>query len=355
MERRIEQIRKRLKTEGIDALLVDHPANRLYLTGFTGSAGSVFLTQDEAFLITDFRYIEQATAQAPLYEIVRTPGSIAKTLGELLEGRSISKIAFDQAHTTVKAHRQLQEELGSYAWIGVEGWVEELRAVKDEKEIETMERAVDLADRAFSYIIERLKGRTEIEVAFDLEMYMRREGAQAIAFSTIIASGENGSLPHARPSSRRISEGDMVTLDFGAVVDGYCSDMTRTVVIGKPTAKQEEIYNLVLTAQIAGVDAVRPGVTGKEVDEIVRRIIDDAGYGEAFGHGLGHGVGLEVHESPPSLSKRGETPLVPGMVTSVEPGVYLPNWGGVRIEDLVVVTDTGRRVLTKSPKELISV
>lgn len=352
MNERIERVRARLSAEGIDALLIEHAPNRRYLSGFTGSAGALLITLADAYFLTDFRYVEQAAKEAPDYRVVQTEGGF-KTLKETVASAKVKRVAFDAAHTTVKQHRALVEAIEGVEWTPIEGWVEAWRAVKDDRELARMSEAAALADRAFLYIIERLEGRSEREVAFDLETFMRKEGAERPAFRSIVASGENGALPHANPTDRVIGRGDMVTLDFGAVVDGYCSDLTRTVVIKEASERQKEIYDLVLRAQEAGVAAVRPGRTGAEVDAIARGVIEEAGHGEHFGHGLGHGVGLEVHENPPVLAKRGQTPLAPGMVTSVEPGVYIPGWGGVRIEDLVVVTAEGCRVLSHAHKEMI--
>jgi Xaa-Pro aminopeptidase len=354
MTTRARRLQSLMAQHEVDAFVSSSATNRRYLTGFTGSAGTVVIGREAAFLLVDFRYVEQAKAQAPGFEIVHYD-DLYKRLGEVLSKLKAQRVAFEAQHVTVAAKNKMEEKLPGVSWVPVESWVENLRAVKEPAELAAMEAAVALADRAFEYIIPRLKGRTEKEVAFDLEFFMRKEGASKLAFDIIVASGENGALPHARPTDRVISTGDLVTLDFGCVVDGYCSDMTRTVAVGKSDGRQREIYQLVLEAQQTGVKAVQPGKAGKEVDAAAREVIAGAGYGEQFGHGLGHGVGLEVHERPPVLSKLGEELLQEGMVTSVEPGIYIPGWGGVRIEDLVVVTSQGCRVLTQSPKELIHV
>lgn len=354
MSTRVERLQRLMSEHDVDAFISSSAANRRYLTGFTGSAGTVVVGREEAFLLVDFRYVEQAKAQAPGFAVVHYE-ELFKSLGEVLTKLKAERVAFESAHVTVAAKTKLEEKVPGVAWTPVESWVEKLRAVKEPAELAAMEAAVALADRAFEYIAPRLKGRTEKEVAFDLEFFMRKEGASKLAFDVIVASGVNGALPHARPTDRVITPGDLVTLDFGCVVDGYCSDITRTVAVGKSDERQKEVYQLVLKAQQTGVNAVRPGRSGKEVDASARQVIADAGYGEQFGHGLGHGVGLEVHERPPVLSKVGEELLEEGMVTSVEPGIYIPGWGGVRIEDLVVVTAGGCRVLTQSPKELIHV
>jgi len=349
---RIERLRSRFPAAGIDALVVTSSANRRYLTGFTGSAGTVVITPDQALLLVDFRYVEQASRQAPAFRVVRYD-EVFQALGEQLGALGVRRVGFEAEHVTVAQMAKLREA-APVEWVATERLVEDVRAIKDAEELALIEEAVALADRCFEHILPQLKpGVTEREVAWRMEVFMREQGAEGLAFPTIVASGPNGAMPHARPTDRPLSAGEFVTLDFGCVWKGYCSDMTRTVFLGEPTPRHRELYDLVLRAQETGVSAVRPGRTGREVDAAARQVIADAGYGEAFGHGLGHGVGLEVHEEVPRLSTRSQTVLAPGMVTSVEPGVYLPGWGGIRIEDLVVVTEDGCRVLTKSPKQLL--
>lgn len=354
MTERIGRLREVLEKEAVDALFLDSPHNRRYLTGFTGSSGVVVVCGDAVYLITDFRYYDQVEREAPHVELVRAKNLLDSLVSLIEERKELQKIAFEADRLSVKTFRALEERLPGRTLVASSGWVDTLRAVKEPQEIAAIERAVEIADRAFEYILGRIKGRSEREIAFDLEFFMRREGAERLSFPPIVASGPNGALPHAVPSDRVVGEGDLVTLDFGCVAGGYCSDMTRTVAVGRADAKQREIYELVRKAQVAGVEAVRAGRTGKEVDAVARGIIEEAGYGERFGHGLGHGVGLEIHEAP-RLAPTGEAALEPGMVTSVEPGVYVSGWGGVRIEDLVVVGEEGCRVLTRSPKDLIEV
>lgn len=349
---RCAKARACLAREGADALLVTSRINRWYLSGFSGSAGWLLLTGQDAYALVDFRYSQQVREQAPGFTPVEGD-DLMEALEGLVKRLGLRRIAFEAAHSTVKDQARREELMPGVEWVPTTGVVEEIRAVKEPGELARIERAVALADEAFTYILDRLVGRTEREVALDLELFLRRAGASQAAFPFIVASGPNGAMPHAVPTERVIQRGDLVTLDFGAVVDGYCSDITRTVGVGPLTPKQREIYALVLEAQQAGIAAVRPGRLGKEVDADARRVIEAAGYGENFGHGLGHGLGMEVHEDPPRLSRRGQARLVPNMVTSVEPGVYIPGWGGVRIEDLVVVTEEGCRVLTRAPKELL--
>ncbi|MBO8142645.1 MAG: aminopeptidase P family protein [Firmicutes bacterium] len=352
MQARVDKLRAALKEAGLEGLLVTSPGNRRYLSGFTGSAGALLITAGEALLFTDFRYVEQAGRQAPAFTVVQYDDLYA-ALGERLRTVGTGPVAFEAEHVTVAQMDKLREAAG-VRWEPVRGIVEKLRAVKEPEELELIQKAIDIADRCFDHVVSHLRpGVTEREVAWWIEAFMREHGAESLAFPPIVASGPNGAMPHARPSERPLAAGEFVTLDFGCVWQGYCSDMTRTVFLGNPAQRDRELYELVLTAQQAGISAVRPGRTGREVDAEARRVIAEAGYGDAFGHGLGHGIGLEVHEEIPRLSARSETVLEPGMVTSVEPGVYLPGFGGVRIEDLVTVTEDGCRVLTKSPKELL--
>lgn len=353
---RLARLRAALQTQGLAGLLVTGATNRRYVTGFTGTAGAALITAERAWLFVDFRYTEQAGQQAPDFTVVQY-GDFHQTLQETAAGAlKAGPIGVESVHLTMQQWQELGEKLPDGVWRPVTGVVEALRAVKEPVELRRLQRAIDLADETFAHLVHWLRpGLTEKEVAFELEWTLKRAGAEALAFPSIVASGPRSSLPHAVPTDRRIERGDLLTLDFGAVWEGYHSDITRTVCVGPPAAKQREVYDLVLRAQQAGIAAVRPGPTGKEVDAVARAVIEQAGYGERFGHNLGHGVGLDVHEDPPRLSQKSEAALQPDMVTSVEPGVYIPGWGGIRIEDLVLVTEDGRRVLTRSPKDLIAV
>ncbi len=354
MEARRARARSAMVEAGVEALLVTDPLNRRYLTGLSGTAGSALLTADRQILLTDFRYVEQAKQEAPDWELVQYEDFYPE-LGKLLGQLQVGRVGFESHKVTVKQHQDLQAKTGARVeWVPLEGLVERLRAIKSAEELALLRQAVAIADAAFTHIVGFLRpGVTEREVAVELEFFMRRQGAEGLAFPSIIGSGPNGALPHARPSQRPLAIGDLVVLDFGAVWQGYHSDITRTVAIGRVDEEQRAIYELVRQAQAVGVAAVQPGREGREVDAEARRVIQEAGYGDYFGHGLGHGVGLEVHEDPPRLSRLSESRLEPGMVTSVEPGIYLPGRFGVRIEDLVVVTADGPQVLTQSSKELI--
>lgn len=351
--KRVQTLRKRLAEERIDALLVTDAIDRRYITGFTGTAGFALISGNAAHLITDFRYMTQAKAQAPHFELIQHGDSVWQTIADACADLGIDTLAFDEQHLTVAEHRALAEHAKNVTLLPSSGVVATLRQVKDDDELDILSKAAKIADQAFSHILTFIKsGLTEREVALELEMTMRRLGAASSSFETIVASGFRSALPHGVASDKRIEEGDLVTLDFGAVYKGYCSDLTRTVMIGEPNKKQREIYDIVLTAQKRVIEGLKPGMTGRDADAIARDYISERGYGDYFGHGTGHGLGLDVHESP-RLSRTSETELKPGMVVTVEPGIYLPQFGGVRIEDDVVITEEGCRRLTHSSKELM--
>ena len=349
---RIAKARALLSDRGVDALLIHSAPNRTYLTGFTGSAGIAVVTELEALLLVDFRYVEQAAAEAPGFEVIKADRQFIDTLAEVVRGRGLRRLGFESETVTVKQHREYADRLAPAELVPLEG-VDRLRWVKDADELARIERAVAIADAAFAHVQPLLRpGAVERDIAVELEFFMRRSGAEKEAFETIVASGPRSALPHGRASDRVLERGDFVTLDFGAQYRGYVSDCTRTIVLGEASPKHHEVYATVLASQQAALSGIRPGMTGKVADGIARTIIAEAGYGEAFGHSLGHGVGLLVHEGP-TLSPREEGILEPGHVVTVEPGIYLPGWGGVRIEDLVVITEGGCRSFTRSPNELL--
>ncbi|MBO8169002.1 MAG: aminopeptidase P family protein [Thermoanaerobacteraceae bacterium] len=352
MQQRIEQVQRKLQDTGLDGILVTTPENRRYLSGFTGTSGFVLITREEGYLITDFRYVEQAREQAPYLEIVQHGQDFYGDLAKLLQELEVRTLAFEEEHVTYRQYRKLRDKL-DVALEPVREWIEQLRLVKSEAEIARLKKAVKIADEGFSHIVGYIAvGKTELDISLELEFYMRKQGASGAAFDIIIASGPRGALPHGVASDKTIQKGELVVMDFGAVYAGYHSDITRTVNIGRLGEKQREIYDIVLEAQQAAIEAVKPGVTGAEVDQVARDIIKDKGYGDNFGHGLGHGVGLAIHEGP-RLAPGADTVLKPGMVVTVEPGIYIPGWGGVRIEDIVLVTGDGCEVLTASTKELL--
>lgn len=354
MNNRLKCLARRLQAEDLPAIFVTDAANRRYLTGFTGSAGMLLVDTEGAWLLTDSRYTQQAEAEAPDCCIVPSSEDPYETLTDTLKERGISRVGFEAHQVTFDAHRRMSEKVACVEWIPTTQMVEQLRLIKDEEELVVMGRAADIADRALEEILPAVApGRAEEDVALDLEFCMRRMGAEGLSFPLIVASGARSSLPHGRASEKIVEKGDFITFDYGARYRGYCSDATRTVAVGSADEEQRRVYDTVLRAQEAAVAHVRPGRTGREVDSVARDIIEEAGYGQYFGHGLGHGVGLAVHEGPSLSQRRGNVELEPGMVVTVEPGIYIPGWGGVRIEDLVVVTDSGCDILTSVGKELV--
>jgi Xaa-Pro aminopeptidase len=341
-----------LSERGLDALLVGHPVNLRYLTGFTGSNGLAVLAPDRRVFLTDFRYVSQAAEEVPDFERVRCEQELVKDLEDQLPPGEL-RLGFDDEHTSVKGLEHLRDALPERVkLVPAGGLVEDLRLVKDAGEVARIRAALELAERALEATLARgLVGRTEHEVAVDLEHEMRRLGATAPSFPSIIASGAHGALPHAQPRDVAIAAGVLVTIDMGAQLDGYCSDRTRTLATGEVSDDEREVYELVLRAEEAGVAAVAAGRGGKEVDAVARELIEEAGYGEHFGHGLGHGVGMEIHEAP-RLARTSTATLGAGNVVTVEPGVYLPDRFGVRIEDMVLVTEEGAEVLAPFDKSL---
>jgi Xaa-Pro aminopeptidase len=353
VQTKLQEIRDWMKKEGVDGLLITNGYNRRYISGFTGSSGCCLLTEDTADLITDFRYIEQATRQAPGFKIVKHQADMLETAIERAKGYGIKHLGFEKNHITYALYQRLVEFADSIELVPAAGAVEASRLIKTAEEVQIIKEAAAIADKAFSHILNYIKpGVTELAVANELEFYMRSLGATRTSFDTIVASGVRSALPHGVASDKVIETGEMVTLDFGAYYKGYCSDITRTIAVGEPGEKMREIYDVVLRAQLNGVQHIKAGMTGREADALTRDIIADAGYGSNYGHSTGHGIGLEVHEGP-TLSVRGEQKLVSGMIVTVEPGVYLDGIGGVRIEDDVRITEEGCEILTSSPKELL--
>lgn len=354
MKARLQRLVELLPEAGVDLLLVTNLINVRYLTGYTGSNGLALIGPHNLTFITDFRYVEQAAEEVdPSFEPVQAPQDLFEAIAEAL-GPAELRLGFEDAHVSVRGLGRLHELLPDRAQLVPAGnLVEGLRAVKEPEEIERIRAATMLADGAFERVIgDGLVGRTEREVSIALEQELRIRGAQRPSFETIVAGAGQGALPHAKPGDREITAGELVVIDWGAELDGYCSDCTRTVAAGEPGEEARSIYKLVLVAQKKGVQEVRAGADCREVDRLARELIDAGGYGEYFGHGLGHGVGLEVHEGP-RLSQRAEGELRSGNVVTVEPGIYLPGRFGVRIEDLVVVAENGCEILTSVQKELI--
>jgi Xaa-Pro aminopeptidase len=352
---RADRVAARLAERELDLLLVTDPVDLRYLTGFTGSNGLAVVGPEVRRFVTDFRYVEQAAEQVPDFDREQAPQEFLTALADgWPEGPQ--RLGFDDDHTTVSRHCRLREVLPDQIELSpATGIVAAERLVKEPGEVERIRAAAALVDEVYGWVREHgLVGRTERDVAVALEHRMRELGAEGPSFPSIVASAERGALPHAAPADVPIAAGTLVTLDLGAKLDGYCSDCTRTWATGELPDDLAAAYELVLRAQRAALAAVRPGVQGRDVDAVARDIIAAAGHGEHFGHGLGHGVGLDVHE-PPRLARSAESELASGNVVTVEPGVYLPRRGGVRIEDLVVVTESGHEVLSGTPKDLIVV
>jgi Xaa-Pro aminopeptidase len=325
-------------------------ANLRYVTGFTGTSGLAVVGPQTLLFCTDFRYVERAKSEVPdVFERIQAERQLLPSVAEQLSGR----VGYDDANTSVRNLRKLEELAPDGAeLVAAEGLVEELRRSKDPDELAAIAEAARLTDEVYGWLLENgLGGRSEREVALASERRLRELGAEGPSFPTIVAAGENGALPHAEAGDREIGRGELVVIDMGAIVDGYCSDCTRTFATGELDEQAREVYELVLEAQRAGLAAVRAGAGGKEVDAVARDMIAAAGHGDEFGHGLGHGVGIEVHESP-RLGKTSDDELVAGDVVTVEPGVYVPGRFGVRIEDLVSVENDGCRNLSGRPKEL---
>ena len=350
---RTKRLMSMLQARGLDAALIHRPENVRYLTGFTGE-GSVFVCGDDVTVITDFRYVEQLSRQAPKAKLAQTMAGHreADCVLELTEVNKVRQMAVETDYISHDDFMALQEKLRFVRLLSENGMVEELRLVKDADEIESIRRSAAIASQAFANILDRLHvGMTEREAQIMLDYEMLALGSESNAFDTIAAAGVNGSLPHAIPSEHVIQMGEMLTLDFGAKVNGYCSDMTRTVAFGKLSPQLKEIYDLVYDAHMASLEAVRPGVTCGYLDKIARDMID-ARFPGAFGHSLGHGVGLFIHEQP-RVASGCETVLVPGHVITIEPGVYIPGVGGCRIEDMAILTSEGYIDPVTAPKQLI--
>lgn len=349
---RVEKLRKKMQEENLDSFLITSPYNLRYLTNFTGTTGLAVITLEKAFFITDFRYTEQAAAQAQGFEIIKNVGPIFEEVADLVQKEGLRELGFEETTVSFLEYSVLEEIIDAQL-IPISGMIEELREIKDEEEIAIIEKACSIADLAYDHILKMIQpGMTEIEVANQLDFYMRSLGASGVSFETIVASGLRSAMPHGVASEKIIEQGDLITIDFGCYYEGYVSDMTRTFAIGDPGEQLKEIYQIVLEAQLAVLEVAKSGVTGKQLDAVARDYITKHGYGEAFGHSTGHGIGLEIHEGP-NVSVRAEKQFVPGNIITDEPGIYLPGIGGVRIEDDLLITSDGNRVLTHSPKELI--
>ena len=347
---RLDRLRKTLTDHQLDAILVSQPENRRYLSGFSGSAGWLIVLAERAILATDFRYYEQTRKEAPDFELAKIRTNFPDLLPDLLSDTAVRRLGFEAQHVSMADLHDLASVSDGVEWVPLRDTVETLRSVKDEEEIEALRRSVALTDAAFAHFLDLLRpGMTEREAAWEIEAYMRIHGASRVAFDLIVAAGPNSARPHARPSDHVIEAGEPIVVDIGCVVDGYCSDMTRTLCMGQPAPKYLEVWEIVRQTQEHAAATIRAGMSGVEADALARDLIAQAGYAKNFGHGLGHGVGLAVHEGP-RASRTSQDSLLAGMALTVEPGIYLPGEFGVRIEDMVVVRDGGAEILTQTPK-----
>ena len=350
---RLKKLQSALSLRELDAILITDKINMGYATGFTGSGGYALVTANEAILITDSRYTLRARQECPHFSVVIASGSggYSESLGEMLADRShVKSVGVEANSVTLALFGQFQADLPSTIILTpTNNIIEDLRMIKDADEIARIRRAIVVAEESFESIKEKIRpGIAERDVAIELDFAMRRRGASAPAFETIVASGPQGARPHHQPNERLLAAGDLVTIDWGASVNGYNSDLTRTVAVGgvEFTDKQRQVHAIVLEAQQRAIRAIRPGKTGREIDGVARGYITEQGYGEAFGHGLGHALGRQVHDGPGFSMRAADHVLRPGMVITVEPGIYLEDWGGVRIEEDIVVTENGCEVLT---------
>ncbi|NLC43971.1 MAG: aminopeptidase P family protein [Clostridiales bacterium] len=355
MKHSIIKLESLLNKHEIDSAIITKKSNIRYFSGFTSEDGILLIHSKARYLITDFRYIEQGEIQCPDFQVIDAAGpKTAPFIKETLEKLGAKKVWFEDGVISFRTYLTYNEALKEdIQLIPDQDVISSLRIIKSLEEVNNIRDAAALSDKGFLHILDYIRpGISELDLAIELEFFLRKNGSEGLAFPIIAASGNNGSLPHAEPSNKTIENGEFITFDFGSKIGGYCSDMTRTVSLGEPNDQLRQIYEVTLQAQLNALKAMGPGKTGVEVDKQARDYIQSKGYGEYFGHGLGHGVGLDVHEAP-TLSLRGDKMLEPGMVVSCEPGIYLPGKGGVRIEDLVVIKEEGFENLVSSPKELI--
>lgn len=349
--KRVDNLKSLIKEKNLDGALIYMPENRYYFSGFTGSTGYAIITPENNYFLADFRYIEQSKKQCLGYEVLTMSKDLP--LSHYLNEFKIFKLGIEDNHMDVATYMKISKEVESIEMISIGEDLVKIRSIKDEKEIDNLRKAAEITDKAFEHILDFIKpGVKEIDIAHEIEFFMKKQGASGLSFQMIVASGKRSALPHGVASEKVLEDGDFLTLDFGCIYNGYCSDMTRTVVLGKATDEQKKIYNIVLKAQTKALEYIKPGVKCSDVDAVARDIISEYGYGDKFGHGLGHGVGLKVHELP-NLNPEGDIILEPNMVVTDEPGIYIPDFGGVRIEDLVVVREGGHEILSKSSKKLI--
>ena len=353
---RREKLQKKLARNGCDGLLINHRPNIRYLTGFTGEDAFLLVTRDRNLLVSDERFRQQITQECPdLSAAFRGPGgSTLRVAAKAAKDQGLRNLGVESDSIPLNWYSSLVDDLSKTKVLATSNQVESLREIKDRQEIVALRRSVKIAERAFAVLrAELTESSTELELAWAIESHIRKFGGEGCSFPPIVASGPRAALPHAEPTTGQIGEHPFLLVDWGATYDEYCSDLTRMIVVGKTPPKFAKIYKIVLEAQLAAIDAIAPGVPLKDIDAVARTVIGDAGYGKKFGHGLGHGIGLEIHEAP-SIAFSQNRPLKPGMVVTIEPGIYLPRWGGIRIEDDILVTKNGHEVLTTVPSNLES-
>ncbi|WP_346207585.1 Xaa-Pro peptidase family protein [Caldifermentibacillus hisashii] len=350
------KLKKQIELLDMDGLLVSDKKNRIYISGFTGSSAVIFISKNREIIITDSRYIEQIKQQAPDFEVIDHYGHFSEALVNLLKRENVRNVGFESDYMNVSQYLELKKSLPDIEFIPTINIIERLRSVKEDYEIEQMKIAAEITDQVFGYFLKIVKpGMTELEVAAKIDYYMREQGASDRAFETIVASGLRSSLPHGHASDKKIQKNELVMIDFGVVYNRYYSDITRTIAIGNVPDKLKEVYNIVKKAQKTGIEAIKSGSTCSDIDSSSRAIIEKAGYGCYFGHGTGHGIGLSCHEYP-QINKESNVKLLPGMTFTVEPGIYIPNLGGVRIEDDILVNKGfNAELLTKSTKDWIEI
>lgn len=355
MNGRLLKVQSKFDENRINSFLVTAPASLRYLTGFSGTSGVAVVRDDGAVFITDFRYREQAEGEVNGFRIEIAEDEPLFELGSLSVIKRGDRLGFEAENLSVYQYRRLEDLHPDVEFVPVEGLMKSILIVKEPSEVDSIRRAVEISGLVFDETLGSIRpGVSEREIAAEIVYKLKRRGSEGIPFDPIVASGERAAMPHARVSDKLIQLGDLVVMDFGAIVDGYASDMTRTVVMGRPSQKQGEIYGLVARAQQVAIDHARAGISCSRLDGKAREVIAEAGYGPNFGHSLGHGIGLEVHQNP-RISAKNQQLLQPGMVVTIEPGIYIPGWGGVRIEDVVLICEEGCEVLTSASKGLISI
>tara|TARA_B100001105_G_scaffold254552_1_gene250693 strand:+ start:3710 stop:4777 length:1068 start_codon:yes stop_codon:yes gene_type:complete len=355
MKERVEGLVAQFNDQELDGVLISAPENRRYLSGFSGSAGYLLITKAKAVLVTDSRYTEQATNQSPYFDVRQVRGGWGWLIDELKDS-GVKKVGFESQDMTVASYNNLidaikgDSALGDVSFVPAPGLAENQRIIKDHEELQTLQLAIDAADKAMDQVTPVITpGMTEKEVAWRLETAMRDFGADTISFDTIVAAGPNGAMAHHQPTDYVIKQNDPIVIDMGAKVAGYCSDLSRSIAVGEPDETFNKIYDTVLGAQLTAINAVKVGMTGEETDNLSREVIAQAGYRDNFGHSLGHGVGLEIHENP-RVGPRSPDVLELNTVFTVEPGIYLSGWGGIRIEDIVILREDGAVPLSKAKK-----